>query len=134
MPLPASVPTGTVTGRWWNTDGTDAVGSVIFLLQEPIEVPDDPDGVVLPTWHRVPVPAGELNTILPAGTYNASISLGAYRASKTFVLEEGATILLPDADPVPVDNTGYPCGSFWTSYPWGQYDWPYSPYGYLYCR
>lgn len=98
MPLPASVPTGTVTARWWNTDGTDATGVVIFLLREEIEVPDRADGVVLPTWYRVVVSAGLLNVTLPAGFYDVAIRLSDYRIDhKIIEVVEGEALNLPDA-------------------------------------
>lgn len=98
MPLPASVPVGTVTGRWWNTDGTDSTGTIIFLLREQIEVPDRADGVVLPTWYRVPVSAGLLNVTLPAGYYDVALRLSDFNIDhKIIEVVENEALNLPDA-------------------------------------
>jgi hypothetical protein len=98
MPLPASVPVGTVTGRWYTPSGANAVGSIIFLLTESVEVPDDPDGVVLPLKTVVDVPAGVLNQTLPAGIYQVSMRLSElYKANKVVEVIEGVALNLPDA-------------------------------------
>lgn len=98
MPLPASVPTGTVIGRWWNTDGTDATGTIVFLCKELIEVPDLPQGVVIPIRYRAAITAGVLNVTLPSGTYDVSIRLSElYRESKIIEVETGVALNLPDA-------------------------------------
>lgn len=98
MPLPASVPVGTVIGRWWNTDGSDSTGTIVFLARELIEVPDLPQGVVLPIRYPVDITAGVLNTVLPAGFYDVSVRLSElYRDYKTVEIVAGQTLNLPDA-------------------------------------
>lgn len=98
MPLPASVPVGTVTGRWYTPSGGNAVGTIIFLLLESVEVPDDPDGVVLPLKTVVDVPAGVLNQTLPSGVYQVSMRLSElYRATKVVEVTTGEALNLPDA-------------------------------------
>lgn len=98
MALPASVPTGTVTGTWYTPSGTLAVGTIVFLLLESIEVPDDPDGVVIPVKTVVDVPAGVLARTLPAGTYQVSVRLSElYRVTKVVEIEAGQALNLPDA-------------------------------------
>lgn len=98
MPLPASVPTGTVIGRWWNRDGTDSTGTILFLAQALIEVPDLPEGVVLPTRVEVPVTAGVLNKVLAAGYYKVAVNLtDNYKSFKTVQVVAGQTLNLPDA-------------------------------------
>lgn len=98
MALPASVPTGTVTGTWYTPSGSLAVGTIVFLLLESIEVPDDPDGVVIPVKTVVDVPAGVLSRTLPAGTYQVSVRLSElYRVTKVVEIEAGSALNLPDA-------------------------------------
>lgn len=98
MALPASVPTGTVTGTWYTPNGALAVGTIVFLLLESVEIPDDPDGVVLPVKTVVDVPAGQLNQTLPSGTYQVSMRLSElYRATKVVEVETGVALNLPDA-------------------------------------
>lgn len=98
MALPASVPVGTVTGRWYTPSGGNAVGTIVFLLIESIEVPDDPDGVVLPLKTIVDVPAGVLNQTLPAGVYQVSVRLSElYKVTKVVEVTEGLALNLPDA-------------------------------------
>lgn len=98
MPLPASVPTGTVSGTWYTPSGNLAVGEIIFLLQHEIEIPDDPDGVVIPVRHEVTVSAGQLNATLPAGFYNTLVRLSElYFKPKVVEIVAGQNLNLPDA-------------------------------------
>lgn len=98
MPLPASVPTGTVSGTWYTPSGNLAVGEIIFLLTNEIEIPDDADGVVIPIRHEVTVSAGQLNATLPAGFYNVLIRLSElYYKSKVVEIVAGQNLNLPDA-------------------------------------
>lgn len=98
MALPASVPTGTVTGTWYTPKGDLAVGTIVFLLLESVEVPDDPDGVVIPVKTVVDVPAGVLNQTLPEGLYQVSVRLSElYRVTKVIEVVEGVALNLPDA-------------------------------------
>lgn len=98
MPLPASVPTGTVSGTWYTPSGNLAVGEIIFLLQHEIEIPDDPDGVVIPIRYEVAVPAGQLNVTLPAGFYNTLVRLSElYFKPKVVEIVAGQNLNLPDA-------------------------------------
>lgn len=98
MVLPASVPVGTVIGRWWNTNGSDATGTIVFLARELIEVPDLPQGVVLPIRYPVDITAGVLNVSLPAGFYDVSVRLSElYRDTKVVEVVAGQTLNLPDA-------------------------------------
>lgn len=98
MALPASVPTGTVTGTWYTPSGSLAVGTIVFLLLESIEVPDDPDGVVIPVKTIVDIPAGVLARTLPAGMYQVSVRLSElYRITKVIEIEAGVALNLPDA-------------------------------------
>lgn len=98
MALPASVPTGTVTGTWYTPSGALAVGTIVFLLLESVEVPDDPDGVVIPVRTVVDVPAGVLNQTLPEGMYQVSMRLSElYRVTKVVEITEGTALNLPDA-------------------------------------
>lgn len=98
MPLPASVPVGTVIGRWWDTDGSDSTGTIVFLARELVEVPDLPQGVVLPIRYPVDITAGVLNVTLPAGFYDVSVRLSElYRDYKTVEVVAGQTLNLPDA-------------------------------------
>jgi len=98
MVLPASVPTGTVTGTWYTPAGALAVGTIVFLLLESIEIPDDADGVVLPVRTVVDVPAGQLNQTLPSGVYQVSMRLSElYRATKVVEVTTGVALNLPDA-------------------------------------
>lgn len=98
MPLPASVPTGTVSGTWYTPSGTLAVGEIIFLLTHEIEIPDDEDGVVIPVRHEVTVSAGQLNASLPAGFYNTLVRLSElYFKPKVIEIVAGENLNLPDA-------------------------------------
>lgn len=98
MPLPASVPTGTVSGTWYTPSGNLAVGEIIFLLTHEIEIPDDADGVVIPIRHEVAVPAGQLNATLPAGFYNVLIRLSElYYKAKVVEIVASQNLNLPDA-------------------------------------
>jgi len=98
MPLPASVPTGTVSGTWYTPSGTLAVGKIVFLLKNEIEIPDDPDGVVIPVRHEVTVSAGQLNATLPAGFYNTLVRLSElYYKPKVVEIVAGQNLNLPDA-------------------------------------
>lgn len=98
MPLPASVPVGTVTGRYYEPDGDNAIGTAYFLLLSEIEVPDDADGVVIPLMTQVNITAGVLNVTLPAGFYNARVRLGSwYEKALVIEVEEGVALNLPDA-------------------------------------
>lgn len=98
MPLPASVPTGTVSGTWYTPSGNLAVGEIIFLLTHEIEIPDDPDGVVIPVRHEVTVSAGQLNATLPAGFYNTLVRLSElYYKPKVVEIVAGQNLNLPDA-------------------------------------
>jgi hypothetical protein len=121
MALPASVPTGTVTGTWYTPSGSLAVGTIVFLLLSEVEVPDDPDGVVIPTKTVVDVPTGTLNQVLPAGMYQVSIRLSElYRASKLIQVVQGVALNLPDAvDLTPsVPGTGGICADNWLAPCW----------------
>jgi hypothetical protein len=65
---------------------------------ESVEVPDDPDGVVLPVKTVVDVTAGVLNQTLPSGIYAVSIRLAElYRESKIIEVTTGVALNLPDA-------------------------------------
>lgn len=98
MPLPASVPTGTVSGTWYTPSGNLAVGEIIFLLTHEIEIPDDPDGVVIPIRHEVAISAGQLNATLPAGFYNVLVRLSElYYKPKVVEIVQGENLNLPDA-------------------------------------
>lgn len=98
MPLPASVPTGTVSGTWYTPSGNLAVGEIIFLLTHEIEIPDDADGVVIPIRHEVAVPAGQLNVTLPAGYYNVLVRLSElYNKPKVIEVVASQNVNLPDA-------------------------------------
>lgn len=98
MPLPASVPTGTVSGTWYTPSGNLAVGEIIFLLTHEIEIPDDADGVVIPIRHEVQVPAGQLNATLPAGFYNTLVRLSElYYKAKVIEVVASQNLNLPDA-------------------------------------
>lgn len=98
MPLPASVPTGTVSGTWYTPSGNLAAGEIIFLLTHEIEIPDDPDGVVIPIRHEVTVSAGQLNATLPAGFYNVLVRLSElYYKPKVVEIVAGENLNLPDA-------------------------------------
>lgn len=116
MALPASVPTGTVTGTWYTPKGDLAVGTIVFLLKEPVEIPDDADGVVIPIKTVVDVPAGILNQTLPVGMYQVSIRLSElYRESKLIEVVQGVPLNLPDAEdltPVEDDANGI-CADNW---------------------
>jgi hypothetical protein len=98
MPLPASVPTGTVSGTWYTPSGNLAVGKIIFLLTHEIEIPDDADGVVIPVRHEVTVSAGQLTATLPAGYYNVLVRLSElYFEPKVVQVVAGQNLNLPDA-------------------------------------
>lgn len=98
MPLPASVPTGTVSGTWYTPSGNLAVGEIIFLLTHEIEIPDDADGVVIPVRHEVTVSAGQLNATLPAGFYNTLVRLSElYYKPKVIEIVANQNLNLPDA-------------------------------------
>lgn len=98
MPLPASVPTGTVSGTWYTPSGTLATGEIIFLLTHEIEIPDDADGVVIPVRHKVAVSAGQLNVTLPAGYYNVLVRLSElYFEPKVVQVVANENLNLPDA-------------------------------------
>jgi hypothetical protein len=98
MPLPPSVPTGTVSGTWYTPSGNLAVGEIIFLLQHEIEIPDDADGVVIPVRHEVAIPAGQLNATLPAGYYNVLVRLSElYFKPKVVQITASQNLNLPDA-------------------------------------
>src|SRR6188474_631419 len=98
MPLPASVPTGTVSGTWYTPAGNLAVGKVIFLLKHDIEIPDDPDGVVIPVRYEISIPAGQLNATLPAGYYNVLVRLSElYFEPKVVQVVASQNLNLPDA-------------------------------------
>lgn len=98
MPLPASVPTGTVSGTWYTPSGNLAVGEIIFLLTHEIEIPDDADGVVIPVRHEVTISAGQLTATLPAGFYNVLVRLSElYYKPKVVEIVEGENLNLPDA-------------------------------------
>lgn len=98
MPLPASVPTGTVSGTWYTPSGNLAVGEIIFLLTHEIEIPDDADGVVIPIRHEIAVPAGQLNATLPAGFYNVLVRLSElYYKAKVVEVVASQNLNLPDA-------------------------------------
>ena len=98
MPLPASVPTGTVSGTWYTPSGSLATGEIIFLLTHEIEIPDDADGVIIPVRHKVTVSAGQLNATLPAGYYNVLVRLGElYYEPKVVQIIAGQNLNLPDA-------------------------------------
>lgn len=98
MPLPASVPVGTVTGRYYEPDGDNATGTAYFLLLNEIEVPDDADGVVIPLMTQVAITNGILNVTLPAGFYNARVRLGNwYEKAIVIEVESGVALNLPDA-------------------------------------
>jgi hypothetical protein len=98
MPLPASVPVGTVTGRYYEPDGDNATGTAYFLLLSEIEVPDDADGVVIPLMTKTAITGGVLNVTLPAGFYNTRVRLGDwYEKSLVIEVEQGVALNLPDA-------------------------------------
>lgn len=98
MPLPASVPVGTVTGRYYEPDGDNATGTAYFLLLNEIEVPDDADGVVIPLMTKATISGGILNITLPSGYYNARVRLGDwYEKSLVIKVETGVALNLPDA-------------------------------------
>lgn len=98
MPLPASVPTGTVSGTWYTPSGTLATGEIIFLLTHEVEIPDDADGVVIPVRHKVNVSAGQLNVTLPAGYYNVLVRLSElYFEPKVVQVVANENLNLPDA-------------------------------------
>jgi len=98
MPLPASVPVGTVTGRYYEPDGDNAAGTVYFLLLNEIEVPDDADGVVIPLMTKASIASGVLNVTLPAGFYNTRVRLGDwYEKSLVIEVKSGEALNLPDA-------------------------------------
>lgn len=98
MPLPASVPTGTVSGTWYTPAGNLAVGEIIFLLTHEIEIPDDADGVVIPIRYEIPVPAGQLTATLPAGFYNVLVRLSElYFKAKVVEIVASQNLNLPDA-------------------------------------
>jgi hypothetical protein len=98
MPLPASVPVGTVTGRYYEPDGDNATGTAYFLLLSEIEVPDDADGVVIPLMTKTSITGGVLNVTLPAGFYNTRVRLGDwYEKSLVIEVESGVALNLPDA-------------------------------------
>lgn len=98
MPLPPSVPTGTVSGTWYTPSGNLAVGEIIFLLTHEIEIPDDADGVVIPVRHEVTVSAGQLNATLPAGFYNTLVRLSElYYKPKVIEVVANQNLNLPDA-------------------------------------
>src|SRR5688500_20167295 len=98
MPLPASVPTGTVSGTWYTPSGNLAVGEIIFLLTHEIEIPDDADGVVIPIRHEVQVPAGQLNVTLPAGYYHTLVRLSElYYKTKIMEVVANKNLNLSDA-------------------------------------
>lgn len=113
MPLPASVPTGTVSGTWYTPSGNLAVGEIIFLLLAEVEIPDDPDGVVIPVRHEVAVPAGQLSVTLPAGYYNVLVRLSdLYYKPKVIRVTAGENLNLPDAiGVVPVEDLVTPVRS-----------------------
>lgn len=106
MPLPASVPTGTVSGTWYTPAGNLAVGEIIFLLTHEIEIPDDADGVVIPIRYEIPVPAGQLTATLPAGFYNVLVRLSElYYKAKVVEIVASQNLNLPDAiDVVPPEE------------------------------
>lgn len=98
MPLPASVPTGTVSGTWYTPSGNLATGKIVFLLLNEIEVPDDPDGVVIPVRHEINVSAGQLTATLPAGYYNVLVRLAElYYKPKVVQIVANQNLNLPDA-------------------------------------
>jgi hypothetical protein len=107
MPLPASVPTGTVTGRWYTPSGADAVGTVHFQLVEPIQVPDDPDGeVITAPVVKVLVTAGVLNVTLPAGDYHSRVRLeNWYEEAKLIRVTAGQATNWPDAEPLEEEDS-----------------------------
>lgn len=106
MPLPASVPVGTVTGRYYEPDGDNATGTAYFLLLNEIEVPDDADGVVIPLMTKAAITGGVLNITLPAGYYNTRVRLGDwYEKTVVIKVENGVALNLPDAiDVVPPEE------------------------------
>lgn len=98
MALPASVPVGTVTGRYYEPDGDNATGSVYFLLLNEIEIPDDADGVIIPVMTKTLISAGVLNVTLPAGFYSTRVRLGDwYEKTLIIEVEDGVALNLPDA-------------------------------------
>jgi hypothetical protein len=98
MPLPASVPTGTVSGTWYTPSGNLATGEIIFLLTHEIEIPDDADGVVIPVRHKVAITAGQLTATLPSGFYNVLVRLAElYFEPKVVEIVTGQNLNLPDA-------------------------------------
>ena len=107
MPLPASVPTGTVTGRWYTPSGADAVGTAHFQLLKNIEVPDDPDGEVINApVIRVNITAGVLNQTLPAGDYYSRVRLeNWYEEAKLIRVTAGQATNWPDAEPLEEEDT-----------------------------
>lgn len=113
MPLPASVPVGTVTGRYYEPDGDNATGTAYFLLLNEIEVPDDADGVVIPIMTKAVITGGVLNITLPAGYYNARVRLGDwYEKTVVIQVQNGVALNLPDAiDVVPPEELVTPVRS-----------------------
>lgn len=113
MPLPASVPVGTVTGRYYEPDGDNATGTAYFLLLNEIEVPDDADGVVIPIMTKAVITGGVLNVTLPAGYYNARVRLGDwYEKTVVIQVQNGVALNLPDAiDVVPPEELVTPVRS-----------------------
>lgn len=98
MPLPPSVPTGTVTGRWYNRDGSNASGTVVFVPLNEVQVPDDADAVVLATEVTATLSTGEISQELVAGAYAVIIKLTNYGIKrKNIAVAPNEVVNLPDA-------------------------------------
>lgn len=96
--LPASVPYGTVTGRYYKPDGSNATGTVHFYLLNEIEVPSTADAVIIPLMTKVAVNNGVLNVELPAAFYNVHVQLADwYEKNITVEVKSGVALNLPDA-------------------------------------
>lgn len=96
--LPAGVAHGTVTGRYYKPDGSNATGTAHFLLLSEVEVPSQADAVIIPLLTKTTISNGVLNIELPAAFYNVRVRLGDwYEKSIVIEVEDGVALNLPDA-------------------------------------
>lgn len=131
MPLPATVPTGTVEGLWLNPDGTTATGFVIFRNRTAVKDElSDPAALVVNKTVIVQLVDGTFSVELAIGEYDSTVrinSAGVYRASYVFTLEEDDVLDLSITDPnSPTDDLTW-WQLYWATFPFGQYDWPFNP-------
>jgi len=108
MPLPLSVPVGSVSGTWFTPSGALATGRITFTLLAEIDVPDQQDAIVLPIFHEFMITAGTLDEELPAAFYAVSLELThGYKSRKTIEVVAGLSTNIPASlDRQPPPNFG----------------------------